>query len=135
MVDILTRSADDLGTDGFDATFGHGRINAAKALALAKSYTPAIDATAPAVAITSPASGATVTGQVNVGVAATDNVKVTKVELFIDGALAGSSTTAPSNFAWNTVNYADKWYTLTARAYGRRERRQRRRPVGLRQQP
>ncbi len=117
VVDILTRSADDLGAAGFDATFGHGRINAAKALTLAKTYTPAVDATAPTAAITSPASGATVTGQVNVGVAATDNVKVTKVELFIDGALAGSSTTAPSSFAWNTVNYADKWYTLTARAY------------------
>lgn len=116
LVDILTQSADDLGTAGFDTTFGHGRINVNQALTLARSNIPVIDAAPPTVAITAPAAGATVTGQVNVNISASDDVKVTRVELFIDGVPAGSSASSPATFAWDTATRPDGWCTLTATA-------------------
>jgi len=117
VVEILTRSADDLGAAGFDTTFGHGRINVFKALSLAKSYAPATDVTAPTVAVNAPVDGATVAGRVSVSVAASDDVKVTRIELYIDGALAGSSASAPASFAWDTAALPDGWHTLAAKAY------------------
>ncbi len=58
------------------------------------------DATAPIIAFQSPSSGDTVSGAVTIVVAASDNVGVTSVALAIDGAAAGSATTAPYQFAW-----------------------------------
>ncbi len=38
--DVLYRSADDLGTPGFDNFFGHGRVNSFKAVTMAQTYIP-----------------------------------------------------------------------------------------------
>jgi hypothetical protein len=62
------------------------------------------DATAPAVAVTSPRDGATVTGSnVTVSANATDNVGVVGVQFLLDGAPLGAEvTTAPYSTRWNT---------------------------------
>lgn len=78
---------------------------------------PGGDATAPTVSITSPASGATVSGTVNVTVNATDNVAVTSVTYSVDGVSLATSSTAPFSTSWNVTNLADGVHTLTARAY------------------
>lgn len=39
--EVLTKSADDLGTAGYDIYFGYGRVNAGNAVALAKTYVAA----------------------------------------------------------------------------------------------
>ena len=53
------------------------------------------DDTAPNVAITSPANGATVAPGFTVEVQATDNTRVTMASIYIDGVPSGSSSTAP----------------------------------------
>jgi hypothetical protein len=81
------------------------------------------DPTAPAVAVTSPADGATVTGsKVTVTANATDNVGVAGVQFLLDGAaLGGEVTTPPYAVRWNT-NSGGKGgailgpHTLSARA-------------------
>lgn len=75
------------------------------------------DTTAPAVAITSPADGSTVSGMVKIYVSATDNVAVTKVDLYLDGAFFNSSTSPSPVFNWNTRPAAKGSHKLQAYAY------------------
>lgn len=80
------------------------------------SFSP--DTVAPAVQITSPASGASVTGTVAVNVSASDNEVVKRVELYLDsGVLLGTDTTAPYGVTWNTVAATMGPHTLYAKAY------------------
>jgi hypothetical protein len=78
---------------------------------------PPGDSTPPTTAITSPANGATVGGTVTVSATASDNVGVSRVELFIDGSLAGSDTTSPYALAWNTTTASNGGHSLQTRAY------------------
>ena len=75
------------------------------------------DTTPPTTSITSPANGATVSGTVTVQASASDNVGVTRVELYVDGAHAGTATTSPYTFSWNTTTVANGSHTLQTRAY------------------
>jgi hypothetical protein len=76
----------------------------------------ASDAGAPTVRITSPASGASLSGVVSVSVAATDDIRVEKVDLFVDGVWRMKKT-APYTFAWDSRTVAAGTHTLEARAY------------------
>ncbi|MEX1049699.1 MAG: S8 family serine peptidase [Akkermansiaceae bacterium] len=116
VVDALLKNSDDIGAAGYDVYYGHGRVNARRAVAAVTTSVPG-DTTAPSVAITSPADGATLAGTLNVSLSASDNVGVTKVELYIGGVLHGQSTSATASFSWNTTNSLDGAYTLEARAY------------------
>lgn len=75
------------------------------------------DTTSPAVNVTAPASGATVGGSVDVTASASDAVGVTRVEFYVDGALAGTDAAAPYVFTWNTAGAANGAHTLMAKAY------------------
>jgi subtilisin family serine protease len=75
------------------------------------------DTTPPTTSITSPSSGSTVSGIINVTVSASDNVGVTKVELYRNGTLVGTTTSSPFTFVWNTTQIADGIYTLKSKAY------------------
>jgi sugar lactone lactonase YvrE len=73
------------------------------------------DTTAPTVAMTAPASGATVTGTITVSANASDNVGVTGVQFQLDGAALGADdTTAPYSVAWNTTSAAPGTHSLRA---------------------
>ncbi|HEX3765674.1 MAG TPA: PHB depolymerase family esterase [Kofleriaceae bacterium] len=74
------------------------------------------DTTPPTVSITAPAAGATVSGSVAVTASASDNVGVTRVDVLVDGSVAGSDTTAPYSVAVDTTRLASGSHTLTARA-------------------
>ena len=78
-----------------------------------------IAATPPSVSVTSPATGATIlTTEFPTLITATasDDVSISQVEFYCDGALMGAGdTTAPYTFTWNSA--APGSYTLTARAY------------------
>ncbi|PYV85800.1 MAG: hypothetical protein DMG05_21995 [Acidobacteria bacterium] len=67
--------------------------------------------------MTSPIYGATVRGSVTVTASATDNVGVTKVELYIDGKYFATDTTASYSFLWNTTKYSNANHTLMTKAY------------------
>ena len=75
------------------------------------------DTTLPTCSITSPTAGSTVSGTVTITAAATDNVGVTKVEIFVDGALRTTDTVSPYTWSWNTTTFANSSHTITAKAY------------------
>ena len=75
------------------------------------------DATAPSCTIASPTSGASASGTVSFNVSASDNVAVSKVEFYIDGALRSTDTTSPYSFSWDTTTSANGGHTLLTKAY------------------
>src|SRR5437667_32602 len=72
----------------------------------------------PTVALTSPASGATVSGTVSLVASATDNVGVAGVQFLVDGVAFGAEvTTPPYTIGWDTTTLANNsTHTLAARA-------------------
>ena len=113
---VLENTATDLGGAGWDTSYGYGRVNAAAAVQSALQ-TQNIDSQAPSVSITSPASSNTVAGVTAVNISATDNVGVTRVDLYANGALVASDATAPFGFSWDTTTQADGSATLVAYGY------------------
>jgi len=75
------------------------------------------DTTPPTVSVSSPLSGATVSGTVSVTATAADNIGVTHVELYVDGALQSSATTSPYTFSVDTTLLTNASHTLQAKAY------------------
>jgi hypothetical protein len=79
------------------------------------SNAPPPDTTPPTVSITSPASGATVSGTTSVTASASDNVGVVGVQFQLDGAnLGAQDTSAPYSVSWNTTTTSNGTHTLTA---------------------
>jgi YD repeat-containing protein len=75
------------------------------------------DTTPPTTSITSPAAGSTVSGTVAISASASDDVGVTKVEFYVDGALRATDTAAPYSASWDTTTATNASHTLTAKAY------------------
>jgi len=75
------------------------------------------DSIKPTVSLTAPANGATVSGTASVSASAADNIGVTKVEFYRNGALQSTDTASPYSFSWNTASVANGAYTLSAKAY------------------
>ena len=76
---------------------------------------PNVTSSAPTVSITSPASGATVSGTITI----TTNVSAntTRVQFSVDGASAGAAvTSAPFSFSLNTATLSNGSHSLTASA-------------------
>ena len=109
----LESTAEDLGTAGRDNTFGHGLVDAARAV----SWTPGPVDNPPSVSITNPLNGATVIGTINVTANAVDDAGVNRVEFFVDDVLAGSDTAAPYEVSWNSTAVADGPHTIKAAAF------------------
>jgi RHS repeat-associated protein len=78
---------------------------------------PDRDVIAPQVAIEYPQPGATLAGNQSVRAVASDNIGVTRVDLYLDGALYGSRSEAPYEFALPTFTLAAGGHELRARAY------------------
>jgi predicted amidohydrolase len=79
---------------------------------------PPPDLTPPVVALTSPASGAPVSGTVSITATATDDVGVTMVRFFVNGTQLGTGdTAAPYSVSWDSTTVADGSHTLAATAY------------------
>jgi thermitase len=112
---ILLATADDLGDAGKDTSYGHGLVNSYQAV-LAASGTPALplDITPPTVAIASPLNDAQVTGTITVSISAADNVGISNVALYLNGALFAADSIAPYIFTCDTTKNADGAYTLSA---------------------
>ena len=74
------------------------------------------DTTAPTAALTSPATGATLSGTVTLSAAASDDVGVTAVQFLLDGTLLAEDASAPYSLAWNSASAPNGSHVLTARA-------------------
>jgi hypothetical protein len=78
------------------------------------TVTPPADTTAPTVAFTSPAAGATVVGTVAITADAADNVGVASVAFSLDGILHTTDTTAPYSATFISDGVANGAHTWTA---------------------
>ncbi len=77
----------------------------------------AADTTPPTSAIAAPAAGQVVSGTVTVTTANADDTAVTKVELWVDGALSATDTTSPYTFSWNSTAVSNGSHSLVTKAY------------------
>jgi hypothetical protein len=75
------------------------------------------DVSAPVIVIVSPSNGGAVSGNVSVGVNCSDNIGVRRVELYVDGLLSATSTSAPFGTRWNSRRASAGPHTLRCRAY------------------
>lgn len=75
------------------------------------------DTKAPATSITAPSNGSTVSGTTLVTASASDDVGVSKVEFYLDGALQATDTTSPYEWSWDTTTSADGARSLTSKAH------------------
>ncbi|KIO49055.1 S8 family serine peptidase [Nitrosospira sp. NpAV] len=114
---LLYSTAVDLGAAGRDSYYGYGRVNAARAVQTAVGTTQTADTQAPAISISAPLGGATVTGLVGVNVVATDNVGVTRVELRVNSTTVAIDTTAPFGFTWDSRGTPNGVANLVAYAF------------------
>lgn len=86
---------------------------------LSPTPTPPSDTQAPVIKITRPANNSFVFRNSNVTISATasDNVKVTKVELYINNVLGITLTNSPYNATWRVPSQRRVSYTIMAKAY------------------
>jgi hypothetical protein len=115
---ILKDTALDLGPAGRDAGFGHGRVNAYRAVLAA--LPPPTDTTPPAVRIAGPAAGARLDRVQRITIIATDDTAVARVELRANGILIGSvagNAWGVYRFTWTTPRLPRGTHTLQAVAY------------------
>ncbi|HEX8536295.1 MAG TPA: Ig-like domain-containing protein, partial [Cystobacter sp.] len=107
---LASGSAVTLTTKAYDAA-GNVTTSAAR--------TVTVDPTAPSVAITSPANGASFSGltfSTTLQASASDNVGVTQVVFYDGGSVIGTDTTAPYSVSWSLLGVSKGTHTLTARA-------------------
>lgn len=74
------------------------------------------DTQAPSVAIANPKAGATVSGTVSISASASDNVKVSSLQLFIDGKSVSYTNASALSFSWNTKRISSGTHTIKAQA-------------------
>jgi len=99
-----------LSTKAYDAAGNVGQsINAV--------VTVVNDTTAPVVSLTTPVNVSSVSGTVAIAASASDNVGVSNVEFYLNGAIIYASNVAPYTYNWNSTSVANGSYTLIARAY------------------
>jgi thermitase len=84
---------------------------------MVSNSTPPPDTIAPTVIITAPTDGERVSGNISVLVDVSDNVRVVRNELYVDGVLASSSTSAPFTTKWNTRKAKPGQHNLLCKAY------------------
>jgi hypothetical protein len=75
------------------------------------------DAGLPTVRVTSPANNARVSGSVVIAAAASDDTRVEKVDILIDGALKKADITSPYSLSWDSRTVAAGTHTIEARVY------------------
>jgi hypothetical protein len=75
------------------------------------------DTVAPVISLDVPVSGSKLSGKVAVTANASDNVGVTKVEIYINASLYSVGNVLPLTYNWDTTSVADGSYILFAEAY------------------
>jgi len=110
VVNLLKNNSDDLGAQGFDTTYGWGRINAFRAVQAAQGVVNL------SVAITAPVNNMQVSGLVTVTTSVSSSNPIAGVELYIDGALYTSDSNNPYSFAWNSAGLSGQ-HSLFAKVF------------------
>jgi subtilisin family serine protease len=113
---MMEATAVDPGGNGYDESMGYGRVNAAAAVMAAASYVAPVDTVPPLVSLLAPLDGATVSGTAVVDAAASDDVGVVTVDLYLDGALLVSDSSSPYSFALDSSSLPNGKHVLQALA-------------------
>jgi thermitase len=113
---IVKQSADDLGAAGWDAIYGAGRVNAARAVSMAAGGGTTIDTSPPTIGFVYPNNGTDVSGVFVVQISASDNTGVSAVNLSVDGSSVGTTAVSPYTFQWDSTLVANGSHTFSARA-------------------
>jgi subtilisin family serine protease len=113
----LYDGAADLGDSGWDLYHGWGRIDAYAVLVPGAIGSPGPDPHDPTSEIVSPSQNSLVWGMVPVDVAATDNVAIAHVDLYVDNSLYASETIAPYSFVIDATEMSAGTHKLQAFAY------------------
>ncbi len=71
----------------------------------------------PVVSIISPINNAIVSGLITISASATDNVKVTKMQILIDNIVVRSTAKSSISYKWNTGNASTGSHTIVVKAY------------------
>ncbi|MFH1006038.1 MAG: Ig-like domain-containing protein, partial [Candidatus Latescibacterota bacterium] len=79
------------------------------------------DTEKPTVQITAPSGGTILGGAVQVQATASDNVGVTRVTLYVDGAELSTDTASPYAWTWDTSTFSNGAHTLTASVWDAEE--------------
>ncbi|MEK7706813.1 MAG: S8 family serine peptidase, partial [Verrucomicrobiota bacterium] len=121
IVSVLEQTADDLGVVGPDASFGYGRVNAARAVSVASGIpidtNPPPPPIPPTVNIATPTNnsqivlGASATVTVS-AVAGSTNSAITSVQLFANGLALATFSAPPFSVNWKATTTGS--YLLTA---------------------
>lgn len=114
---LLFSTAVDLGAAGRDPYYGYGRVDASAAVQAAKTAIPTQDTENPVVSITDPLEGAIVNGLVPVDIDATDNVGVTRAELWINNTSVAVDTSPPFAFTWDSNGSQNGSVNLVVRVF------------------
>ena len=77
---------------------------------------PATDTTPPTVSVTSPTSGATVSGTITIAANASDAGGVDHVAFRVDGNVVGSDSSAPYAMSYDTTQLLDDTHSFSAQA-------------------
>ncbi len=93
------------------------KVTVANATAAAPSPTPSADSLAPVASISNPGQGASVSGNVSVLASATDNVGVTRLQLYINNKLVSNANGSSLNYRWNTSKIAKGAHTIVLDAF------------------
>jgi hypothetical protein len=104
-----------LSAKAYDAA-GNIGTSTSVAVSISNPGAPA-DTTAPSVSLTSPATGASLSGTVSLAASASDNVGVAKVEFYKDTTKIGEDTSSPYSYDWNTIGVPAGAVSLSAKAY------------------
>ena len=92
------------------------QVKDAAAQSASKNFSINVASSAPTVAITSPASGASVSGTINVSGTASDTVSISSVQVAVDGgSYANASGTSNWTFGLNTASLSNGAHSLSAK--------------------
>lgn len=76
-----------------------------------------VDTIPPVVKILSPAPGATVSKIVKISISATDNISVSRTEIYVDGVMQATSTSGSLTYSWNVKSVVTGQHVVMARAF------------------
>jgi hypothetical protein len=82
----------------------------------ANVYGTAGSAAPPAVTLTTPTAGATVSSNVVLAATATSNLGIASLAFLVDGVAVGTNTSSPYTFAWNSGSVTNGSHAVSARA-------------------
>jgi hypothetical protein len=107
---VLTSGTHTISAKAFDASGNVGTSNTI-------TVTVVGDTLAPTVSLSVPPAGASGSGTINVTASASDNIRVSLLELYVDGALVLTGNQSPVSYGWNTAALAGGSHVILARAY------------------